>query len=141
MFRTKKSESGKKSLRVALLAFGSMVQPCLEVGKLLNFSVINMRFVKPIDIDMLKNVAESHDLLVTVEEHVKMGGAGSACLEALSSIKLQDAHAPKFLHLGLPDRNIDHGDCETLLKREGLDFFGIKQSVEKFINEELKISL
>ena len=66
-----------------------------------------------------------------------MGGAGSACLEALSLIKLKNDHEPKFLQLGLPDRNIDHGDCETLLKREGLDFTGIKLSIENFIKELL----
>ncbi len=125
------NETGR--LKVAFLAFGSMVHPCIEAAALLNATVINMRFVKPIDINMLKNVAENHDLLVTVEEHVKMGGAGSACLEAFSSIKLKNGHQPKFLHLGLPDRNIDHGDCDVLLKREGLDHLGIKLSVEKFI--------
>jgi len=128
----------EKQSRVALLAFGSMVQPCLEVGKLLNATVVNMRFVKPIDLNMLKRVAENHGILVTVEEHVKMGGAGSACMEALSNVNFPDADAPKFLHLGLPDKNIDHGDCDTLLKREGLDPFGIKQSVEKFVKEITK---
>ena len=125
----------KKYLKVAILAFGSMVQPCMEVGDELNTTVVNMRFIKPIDFNMLRTLADSHDVIVTVEEHVKMGGAGSACLEALSIIKLKKNNEIKFLHLGLPDRNIDHGDCETLLKREGLDFQGIKLSIEKFIKE------
>ncbi len=129
----KKNEVNTKRFRIALLAFGSMVKPSLEVGEALNTTVINMRFVKPIDSNMLKSVVENHDVIVTVEEHVKMGGAGSACLEAISTSIFKDKNMPRFLHLGLPDRNIDHGDCETLLKREGLDFLGIKESIENFI--------
>jgi len=124
-----------KHHKIAILAFGSMVQPCIKVGDVLNTSVINMRFVKPIDSEMLRTVVETHNVIVTVEEHVKMGGAGSACLEALSLIKYKNDCEPKFLHLGLPDKNIDHGDCETLLKREGLDFLGIKLSIENFIRQ------
>jgi 1-deoxy-D-xylulose-5-phosphate synthase len=131
----KKNVADDQYFRVAILAFGSMVKPCLEVGDVLNTSVINMRFVKPIDFSMLKDVAENHDVIVTVEEHVKMGGAGSACLEAISMVKFSNSLQPKFLHLGLPDRNIDHGDCETLLKREGLDFLGIKKSIENYLRE------
>ncbi|OUW02077.1 MAG: 1-deoxy-D-xylulose-5-phosphate synthase [Betaproteobacteria bacterium TMED156] len=134
------NQNKKFGERIAFLAFGSMVQPCLEAANILNATVINMRFVKPLDLKMLQKVASNHDLIVTVEEHVRMGGAGSACLEALISIRPYVKNEIHFLHLGLPDRNIEQGDCETLLKREGLDSDGIKSSVESYLKNQ-KINL
>jgi 1-deoxy-D-xylulose-5-phosphate synthase len=107
-----------------------MVSPAIAAGDALDATVVNMRFIKPIDLDMIKHIANSHDLIVTVEEHVIMGGAGSACAEAL--VELGDAipMVPIF-HLGLPDRFIDHGDHATLLSMEGLDAKGIEQSIRE----------
>jgi len=82
-----------------------------------------MRFVKPLDTGLLTQLAREHEALVTIEEHVVMGGAGSACAEALAG------SGRPFLHLGLPDRFIDHGDHGQLLAREGLDAAGIEASV------------
>ena len=115
-----KGEVRLQGKRVALLAFGSMVAPAMVAGAALNATVVNMRFVKPIDTALLAEIAATHEALVTVEEHVVSGGAGSACAEALA----QAGVAKPMLHLGLPDRFIDHGDHAQLLKREGLDGAG-----------------
>jgi len=119
---------GATKPRIAILAFGSMVTPAIAAGDALNATVVNMRFVKPIDLTMIERIANTHDLIVTVEEHVVMGGAGSACAEAL--VELGDAipMVPIF-HLGLPDRFIDHGDHATLLSMEGLDAKGIEKAI------------
>ncbi|MBA3478694.1 MAG: 1-deoxy-D-xylulose-5-phosphate synthase [Lautropia sp.] len=111
--------------RVAMLAFGSMVAPAVAAGAALGATVVNMRFVKPLDVGLLAELAGSHDAFVTLEEHVVMGGAGSACAEALA----QAGISKPMLHLGLPDRFIDHGDHAALLKLEGLDAAGIEASV------------
>jgi 1-deoxy-D-xylulose-5-phosphate synthase len=111
--------------RIAVLAFGSMVAPAIAAGQALNATVVNMRFVKPIDSALLEELALTHDAFVTVEEHVVMGGAGSACAEALA----QAGIGKPILHLGLPDRFIDHGDHALLLKQEGLDADGIEASI------------
>lgn len=112
--------------RIAFLAFGSMVGPCLKAAEQFKATVVNMRFIKPLDTELLFALAQDHDLLVTVEEHVVMGGAGSACAEALAQQGC--AHTP-ILHLGLPDRFIDHGDHAKLLSMQGLDAQGIAKSV------------
>jgi 1-deoxy-D-xylulose-5-phosphate synthase len=109
--------------RVAILAFGAMLKPALEAGEALDATVVNMRFVKPLDKALLDDVSKSHELLVTVEEHQVMGGAGSAVCEALA-----DSQA-KVLMLGLPDRFIDHGDPARLLASVGLDAAGIRKSI------------
>jgi 1-deoxy-D-xylulose-5-phosphate synthase len=123
---------GKAQLRrqgesVAILAFGSMLTPALVVGETLNATVVNMRFVKPIDEPMLLLLAESHDLLVTVEENVVMGGAGSAVMEALQ----KQGQNIAVLNLGLPDRFIDQGDPSQQLASCGLDVEGILQSIQQ----------
>jgi 1-deoxy-D-xylulose-5-phosphate synthase len=115
----------RQGRRVAILAFGSMVAPAVQAGEALDATVVNMRFVKPIDTTLLAELAASHDAFVTVEEHVVMGGAGSACAEALAAI----GTAKPVLHLGLPDRFIDHGDHAQLLRREGLDAAGLEASI------------
>ena len=111
--------------RVAILAFGSMVPMALAAGETLDATVVNMRFVKPIDVALLGELAQSHDLLVTVEEGAIMGGAGSACAEALT---LTPQVRP-FLHLGLPDLFIDHGDPVQLLAQVGLSEDGLVAAV------------
>jgi 1-deoxy-D-xylulose-5-phosphate synthase len=111
--------------RVALLAFGSMLQPALAAGESIDATVVNMRFVKPLDIELLREVALGHDLLVTIEENVVAGGAGAGCAEALADAGI----SVPMLHLGLPDRFVDHGDPAKLLSAEGLDAEGIRRAV------------
>lgn len=115
---------GKK---VAILAFGSMVAPALEAGERLNATVINMRFVKPIDENIIHTLAGPHDLIVTVEENAIMGGAGAAVLEVLQ--QLTTPVTP--LCLGLPDSFIEHGVHETMLQECGLNAEGIVAAIEK----------
>jgi 1-deoxy-D-xylulose-5-phosphate synthase len=111
--------------RLAILAFGTLLYPALDVGELLNATVVNMRFVKPLDVDLLKAVAASHDYLVTIEDGAIMGGAGSACLEALIELNINKP----ILQLGLKDEFIEHGDYNLLMSRCGLDADGIKTSI------------
>jgi len=111
--------------RLAILAFGSMVAPALDAAASLDATVVNMRFVKPLDIALLRRMATGHDALVTVEENAIAGGAGSACAEALAALGL----TLPMLHLGLPDRFIDHGDPPRLLSDCGLDAAGIERSI------------
>ncbi len=126
-----KGELRRKGSRLALLAFGSMVAPALRVGEELDLSVANMRFVKPIDRDLVRELARSHEALVTVEENAIEGGAGSAVAEALAEMGM----AVPLLHLGLPDRFLAQGDPGFLLSQCGLDAAGIARSVrERFGN-------
>jgi 1-deoxy-D-xylulose-5-phosphate synthase len=120
--KTSSQTSGK---RYAVLAFGTLLHPCLEVAEKLDLTVVDMRFVKPIDEEMLKQIANTHDGLITIEEGSIQGGAGSACVEYLNQIGL----ALPTLHLGLPDRFIDHGDSQILLAACGLDVSGIERSI------------
>ena len=111
--------------RVAILAFGSMVAPALAAAPAFDATVADMRFVKPLDAELVRTLASSHDLLVTVEENVVMGGAGSACIEALAEAGLQ----VPVLQLGLPDHFVEHGDPALLLAECGLDAAGLEQSI------------
>jgi len=113
--------TSKTEQKVAILAFGSMLKPALEASSILDSTVVNMRFIKPLDIDLIKTLATSHDLIVTVEENALMGGAGAAVLESLQAL---DLHNPT-LCLGLPDTFIEHGVHETMLSECGLDCTGI----------------
>ena len=112
--------------RVAILAFGSMVAQAELVGAELDATVVNMRFVKPLDADLVCDMALRHELVVTVEENVVAGGAGSAIAEALAAAGI----LVPILHLGLPDRFIDHGDPAKLLAAEGLDAAGMRSAIE-----------
>ncbi|MBE0613876.1 MAG: 1-deoxy-D-xylulose-5-phosphate synthase [Burkholderiales bacterium] len=116
-----KAELRRQGAGVAILAFGSMLKPALEAAEELNATVVNMRFVKPLDEDLVRQIAQEHELLVTVEEGAVMGGAGSAVAECLAAAGL----APRLLHLGLPDRFVDHGDSAVLLAEIGLDKPGL----------------
>jgi 1-deoxy-D-xylulose-5-phosphate synthase len=124
-----KGEVRRKGKRIAILAFGSMLKPALEAGEALDATVANMRFVKPLDAELARRLAATHELVVTVEEHQVMGGAGSAVLEALSGTNA------RVLLLGLPDRFVDHGDPAKLLASVGLDGTGIRRSVQNAIPE------
>ncbi|MDH5551713.1 MAG: 1-deoxy-D-xylulose-5-phosphate synthase [Nitrosomonas sp.] len=117
----------RKGEKVALLAFGSMVAPCMDAGEALNATVVNMRFIKPIDDALIASLAEDHDLLVTVEENTTMGGAGSAVLESL----VKHGAVTKVLQLGLPDVYIEQGDHMQMLADCGLDKEGIVKSVQE----------
>ena len=112
---------------VAILAFGSMVAPSLKAAEELNATVADMRFIKPLDVDLVKRLARDHDYLVTVEEGCIMGGAGSAVAEALAVEGL----VKPILMLGLPDKFIDHGDPALLLASVGLDAHGIGKSIRE----------
>lgn len=116
----------------AILAFGTMVNPALEAGEKLDATVINMRFIKPIDRELVIKTANRHHTLVTVEEGAVAGGAGSAVLEVLSEQGLTNP----VIQLGLPDRFIDHGDIPTLLAMNGLDGKGIERSIRDRLGKE-----
>jgi 1-deoxy-D-xylulose-5-phosphate synthase len=117
------------SKRVAILAFGAMVRPALEAAEILDATLANMRFVKPLDEALVMELAASHDLLVTVEENVVMGGAGSAVLETLHKA----GSTVPVLQLGLPDRFIDQGDPAIQLASVGLDREGLVKSIRERI--------
>jgi 1-deoxy-D-xylulose-5-phosphate synthase len=117
--------ASRRTHRMAILAFGSMVKPALAAAQELDATVANMRFVKPLDVDLVSRLALEHDCLVTVEENVVAGGAGSAVAEALAA---QGIMIP-LLQLGLPDTFIDHGDPAQLLAMCGLDARGIAASI------------
>ncbi len=121
-----KAQVRRRGSRVALLAFGSMVSPALEAGERLDATVVNMRFVKPLDEALVLELAAGHDLLVTVEENVVAGGAGSGVAECLAAAGVTVPTA----HLGLPDRLVEHGGQAELLAECGLDADGIAASVE-----------
>jgi len=118
-------ETGKRTHRLAFLAFGSMLHPALAVAEEFDATVVNMRFVKPLDTALLEKLARTHDALVTVEEGVIAGGAGSAVAEALAAAGI----TVPILHLGLPDHFIDHGDPAFLLSHVGLDAKGIAAAI------------
>ena len=122
-----KGEVRREGQRIAILAFGTLLYPALQVGEALNATVVNMRWAKPLDTELLAKIAATHDALVTVEEGAVMGGAGSAVLEAL-----QDLQQPKpVLVLGIGDVFTEHGDPVKLLAEMGLDAPGIQASIEK----------
>jgi 1-deoxy-D-xylulose-5-phosphate synthase len=122
MRRSSNAPSGR---RIAILAFGSMVPAALAAADQFDATVANMRFVKPLDDELVARLARTHDALVTIEENVIAGGAGSACLESLAA---QRVEVP-LLRLGMPDRFIDHGDPAALLKECGLDAVGIAAAI------------
>lgn len=111
---------------IAILAFGTMVAPSMEVGAALDATVVNMRFVKPLDEKLILEVADAYSLIVTVEENVVAGGAGSAVNELL----LHHNKRVNILNLGVPDRHLDHGTQQQQLAECGLDAAGIKQQIK-----------
>jgi len=126
-----KGEVRRRGKKVAILAFGSMLQPALDAAEGLDATVANMRFVKPLDAQLVKELASTHDVLVTVEEHQVMAGAGSAVCELLA----KECIEKQVLIIGLPDRFIDHGDPGRLLASVGLDAAGIQNSIRNVISE------
>jgi 1-deoxy-D-xylulose-5-phosphate synthase len=121
------AELKRQGKNIAILAFGSMVHPALKAAETLDATVVNMRFVKPIDNAMIAEIANSHDAIVTIEEGCTMGGGGSAIAEALAAAGLNKP----LLILGLPDRFVDHGDPGLLLAQCGLNAEGIEASIRQ----------
>jgi 1-deoxy-D-xylulose-5-phosphate synthase len=126
-----KAEVRREGRRAALLAFGTMLKPALEAGEELDATVVNMRFVKPLDDALVAQVARTHALLVTLEDNVVRGGAGSAVAESLAAQGI----AARILHLGLPDHFIDHGDQAQLLVQAGLAKDGIVAAIRARLAE------
>ena len=116
---------------IALLAFGSSVTQALEVAEEFNATVINMRFIKPLDEDMIKHIASTHNTLVTLEENVIKGGAGSGVNEFINQASIDT----KVLNIGLPDLNLEHGSREELLQEAGLDTQSIKNYIKSSLNK------
>ena len=115
----------RRGSRLAILAFGTLLHPALAAGERLGATVVDMRFVKPLDAELVLEMARDHDALITVEEGCVMGGAGSAVLECLAAAGVMQA----VLQLGLPDEFVEHGDPAQLLAMCGLDAAGIEKSI------------
>jgi 1-deoxy-D-xylulose-5-phosphate synthase len=113
---------------IAILAFGPMLTPALIVGEALGATVVNMRFVKPLDEKLIIRMAEQHDALVTVDENQVAGGAGSAVNECLAACNVR----VPVLNLGLPDRYVQHGSRGDMLADAGLDAPGVMRSISEF---------
>jgi 1-deoxy-D-xylulose-5-phosphate synthase len=120
-----KAEVRRRGRGIAILAFGVMLEPALKAGERLDATVVNMRFVKPLDAELVQELARSHELLVTIEENALAGGAGSAVNECLTAAGLP----PVRLNLGLPDRFIEHGERAELLAECGLDAEGLRRAI------------
>jgi len=128
-----RGEVRRQGQGVAILAFGSLLYPALEAAEALNATVVNMRWVKPLDVELLTHIARSHPLIVTVEDGCRMGGAGSAVLEALQAAGIQRS----VVVLGLDDTFTEHGDPVHLMALQGLDARGIESSVRERLQQPL----
>jgi 1-deoxy-D-xylulose-5-phosphate synthase len=129
-----KGEVRYKGKNIAILAFGTMVESCERIGKELNATVVNMRFVKPIDESLILNICEEHHLIITVEENVVQGGAGSAVNEVLAAYGISQ----RIVNHGLPDRLIQHGTRDDMLRDAGLDYEGIHNFIMHQISDPEK---
>ena len=125
-----KAEIKREGKRIAILAYGSVVYECQEVGNIIDATVVNMRFVKPLDEQMIKNICSEHDFIVTVEENVIQGGAGSAINEFIAENNIDI----NIFNIGLPDRLIPHGSQGDMLEDAGLTKDGIFSFIESHIN-------
>ena len=126
-----KGEIKREGKKIAILAFGSMVADCEKIGEELDATVVNMRFVKPIDESLIIDMCANHDLVITVEENVIQGGAGAAVNEVIVSHGI----AQRIANYGLPDRLLPHGSREDMLRDAGLDYDGILNFITEQINE------
>jgi len=125
-----KAQTKRKGAGIALLAFGTMVEPAETIGKELGFTVVNMRFVKPLDTDIIDSLANSHDMLITLEENAIPGGAGAGVVEYLT----QRGNDTPVRLIGLPDEFVDHGSREELLAHCQLDADGIRQQITSLLS-------
>ncbi|MFQ5935802.1 MAG: 1-deoxy-D-xylulose-5-phosphate synthase [Acidiferrobacterales bacterium] len=128
-----KAEVRRRGRGIALLAFGAMVAPAVQAGEELNATVVNMRFVKPLDDKLILEMADTYEALVTIEDNVVQGGAGSGVNECLAAHGRQ----AQVLNLGLPDALIETGSREEMLSVAGLDSAGILQAIEKRFGDYL----
>jgi len=126
-----KGEIRREGQQIAILSFGTMLAPALEAAEQLNATVANMRFVKPLDEELIAKLAASHDVLVTIEENCIAGGAGSAVNEVLAA----QGYQGMALNLGLPDSYVEHGNPEDMLAECGLDKDGIIISIESRLKQ------
>ncbi|MDH5592459.1 MAG: 1-deoxy-D-xylulose-5-phosphate synthase, partial [Gammaproteobacteria bacterium] len=122
-----KAEIKRQGEKIAIFAFGTLLKAALEAAETLNATVVNMRFVKPLDHSVIEKMANDHDLIITIEENTHLGGAGSGVAEWLLSI----GNTTPIEIMGLPDKFIDHGDHQQLLADCGLDVKGIINSANK----------
>ena len=131
-----RAEIRRQGRKMALLAFGTMVAPVVEIAEKFDATVVNMRFVKPLDEEIILKLANSHECLVTIEENVIAGGAGSGVNDCLAAHGVQIP----VLNIGLPDRFIEHGSREDMLADAGLDKEGINRLVEKFYSRSVSLN-
>ena len=125
-----KANTIRNGSNVAILSFGTLLADAIQAGEALDATVINMRFVKPLDADLIEQIAKTHDLIVTLEENVVAGGAGSGVNELLA----EKQFAIPTLNLGLPDHYIEHGEKAQLLAECGLDANGIIDSIKSSVH-------
>jgi 1-deoxy-D-xylulose-5-phosphate synthase len=121
-----KAELRREGNKVAILAFGPLLHQALKAAETLDATVVNMRFAKPLDVDMIRKMAASHELLVTIEENACISGAGSEVARVLEENGLNTP----LLRMGLPDHFVDHGDQSQLLRDVSLDAEGIRRQIE-----------
>ena len=117
----------KNGNTIAILAFGSMVRPSLEAAEKLDATLVDMRFVKPLDEELISGLTTTHQLIVTVEENATIGGAGSAVNEYLAKTNI----SMPTLNLGLPDKFLEHGKASEMLDQVNLNCEGITQAIRK----------
>ena len=117
--------------KIAIFALGSMIETALTAAENLNATVADMRFVKPLDIDLIKEIAATHDYLITIEENSEKGGAGGAVLEVLSNLRI----VKPLLILGIPDIVTEHGDAKLILQDLGLDADSVVKRIKAFVGE------
>ncbi len=127
-----KAQLRREGKRIALLAFGTMVDPVQQLAEEMDFTLVNMRFVKPLDTELLEQIALSHDLIITLEENAVAGGAGAGILEYLS----QTGSTTAIRMIGLPDEFVDHGSREELLEYCKLDLDGLRQQITALVAAE-----
>ncbi|MFM7122670.1 MAG: transketolase C-terminal domain-containing protein, partial [Fluviibacter sp.] len=124
-----KGQLVRQGKRIAFLAFGGLLATAQKLGDEFDATVANMRFAKPLDIELLRSIAVEHDLIVTFEENTVAGGAGSEVERALQSL---DLYRP-CLRIGLPDQFIEHGDMANLYKSAGLDADTLRSRIQRFL--------
>jgi len=132
-----KAELRRRGRRLAILVFGAMLAPASEIAVEIDATLVNMRFVKPLDETLLLELANSHDAFVTLEDNAIAGGAGSAVAECLAAHGL----ALPMLHLGLPDRYLEHGSREEVLSEAGLDLPGIRKAIKERFPQAVALNL
>jgi 1-deoxy-D-xylulose-5-phosphate synthase len=113
---------------LAILAFGALVESAQKIADRLDATIVNMRFVKPLDENLVVSIAARHRAIITIEENAIIGGAGAGVGELLAAAGLQ----LPMLHIGIPDRFIEHGTRDTCLARAGLDLAGLTTQVEEW---------